>query len=74
MDYVIQTDGSGKGDFIALFPNGKAYFGYEEVDPLSHDLLFERFLNPLLENHRPEISLDFSMERHNEVIDYVTRC
>lgn len=32
MEYVIQTDGSGNGHFIALFPDGKAYFGHEELE------------------------------------------
>ena len=42
------------------------------LDPIRYDLLFERFLNP----HRvtmPDIDIDFSDERRQEVIDYVIR-
>lgn len=41
-----------------------------DVDPLSHGLLFERFLNPERVSW-PDIDTDFEYERRNEVIQYV---
>src|SRR4029077_11650356 len=41
-----------------------------DVDPLQHDLLFERFLNPERVS-LPDIDIDFCMRRRGEVIDYV---
>lgn len=41
-----------------------------DVDPLAHKLLFERFLNPERIS-MPDIDVDFSDERREEVIKYV---
>ena len=41
------------------------------IDPIKHDLMFERFLNPERIS-MPDIDIDFSDERRQEVIDYVT--
>jgi DNA polymerase III subunit alpha len=41
-----------------------------DVDPLTFDLLFERFLNPDRVS-MPDIDVDFCFERRGEVIDYV---
>ena len=41
-----------------------------DVDPLAHKLLFERFLNPERIS-MPDIDVDFSDERREEVIRYV---
>ncbi|CAI6044776.1 DNA polymerase III subunit alpha [Cohnella sp. JJ-181] len=41
-----------------------------DVDPLRHKLLFERFLNPERVS-MPDIDIDFSDERRDEVIRYV---
>lgn len=40
------------------------------VDPIKYNLLFERFLNPERVT-MPDIDIDFSDERRDEVIDYV---
>ncbi|RJQ53039.1 MAG: DNA polymerase III subunit alpha [Actinobacteria bacterium] len=40
------------------------------VDPIEHDLLFERFLNPERRD-MPDIDIDFDAARRDEVIDYV---
>lgn len=40
------------------------------VDPLEHDLLFERFLNPERRG-MPDIDVDFDAERRDEVINYI---
>jgi len=42
-----------------------------EVDPIRHNLLFERFLNPERVS-MPDIDIDFQDDRRGEVIDYVT--
>jgi len=41
-----------------------------EVDPIEHKLLFERFLNPERVT-MPDIDIDFSDHRREEVIDYI---
>jgi len=43
-----------------------------DVDPLAHNLLFERFLNPERVSW-PDIDIDFETERRYEVIAYVAR-
>lgn len=43
-----------------------------DLDPLKYDLLFERFLNPGRKS-MPDIDMDFSVERREEVIDYVAQ-
>lgn len=42
------------------------------VDPLQHDLLFERFLNPGRIS-MPDIDLDFRDDRRSEMLEYTTR-
>ena len=44
--------------------------GITIVDPIEHDLLFERFLNPERRG-MPDIDADFDAARRDEVIDYV---
>ncbi|HEU4364788.1 MAG TPA: DNA polymerase III subunit alpha [Candidatus Krumholzibacteria bacterium] len=44
--------------------------GITDVDPLAHDLLFERMLNPERVS-MPDIDIDFCFERRDEVIRYV---
>ncbi len=41
-----------------------------EVDPIEHNLIFERFLNPERVS-MPDIDVDFEDERRGEVIEYV---
>src|SRR5258708_2808072 len=43
-----------------------------DLDPLQHELFFERFLNPERIS-MPDIDMDFCMNRRDEVINYVTR-
>src|SRR6202049_4691349 len=43
-----------------------------DLDPLQHELLFERFLNPERVS-MPDIDIDFCMNRRSEVINYVTQ-
>ncbi|KPJ71568.1 DNA polymerase III subunit alpha [Parcubacteria bacterium DG_74_3] len=46
--------------------------GITNVDPLKYNLLFERFLNPSRIS-MPDIDLDFTDRRRNEVIEYITQ-
>jgi len=41
-----------------------------DIDPVEHDLLFERFLNPERVS-LPDIDIDFCFRRREKVIDYV---
>jgi DNA polymerase-3 subunit alpha len=43
--------------------------GITDLDPLQHELLFERFLNPERVS-MPDIDIDFCMNRRGEVINY----
>jgi DNA polymerase-3 subunit alpha len=57
--------GSAAGALVAFS------LGITDIDPLQHELLFERFLNPERIS-MPDIDIDFCMNRRGEVIDYVT--
>ena len=56
--------GSGAGSLVAWV------LGITDLDPLQHDLLFERFLNPERVS-MPDFDIDFCMEGRDKVIDYV---
>jgi DNA polymerase III subunit alpha len=56
--------GSGAGSLVAYS------LGITALDPLKHDLLFERFLNPERVS-LPDFDIDFCMEGRDRVIDYV---
>ena len=56
--------GSGAGSLVAWA------LGITDLDPLEHDLLFERFLNPERIS-MPDFDIDFCMEKRDLVIDYV---
>ena len=56
--------GSAAGSIVAYA------IGITDVDPIEHQLLFERFLNPERVT-MPDIDVDFEYERRQEVIDYV---
>lgn len=43
-----------------------------DLDPIKHNLLFERFLNPERVS-MPDVDIDFCVERRGEVIEYVTQ-
>lgn len=44
--------------------------GITAVDPIKHNLYFERFLNPERKDY-PDIDIDFPWNRRDEMIDYV---
>ncbi|OGZ64571.1 MAG: DNA polymerase III subunit alpha [Candidatus Staskawiczbacteria bacterium RIFCSPLOWO2_01_FULL_40_39] len=56
--------GSAGGSLVCYITN------ITNVDPLQHDLLFERFLNPERIS-MPDIDMDFTDRRRDEVIKYV---
>jgi DNA polymerase-3 subunit alpha len=58
--------GSGVGSLVAYA------LGITNLDPLAHDLLFERFLNPERVS-LPDFDIDFCIDGRDRVIDYVGR-
>ena len=58
--------GSGAGSLVAFA------LGITSLDPISHGLLFERFLNPERLS-MPDSDVDFCMEKRDLVIDYVSK-
>jgi DNA polymerase-3 subunit alpha len=56
--------GSGAGSLVAWV------LGITDLDPIEHDLLFERFLNPERVS-MPDFDIDFCMEGRDRVIEYV---
>ena len=57
--------GSGGGSLVAYI------LGITDLDPIYHELLFERFLNPERVS-LPDFDVDFCMDRRDEVIEYVS--
>ena len=64
--YVGPGRGSAAGSLVAYS------LGITHIDPIEHQLLFERFLNPERIS-MPDIDTDFPDNRRDEVIDYVSR-
>lgn len=62
--FVGPGRGSAAGSVVAYC------LGIINIDPLEHDLLFERFLNPERVSP-PDIDIDFDDSGRQEVIDYV---
>ncbi|MBE7046501.1 MAG: DNA polymerase III subunit alpha [Ruminococcaceae bacterium] len=58
--------GSAAGSIVSYL------IGITEIDPIKHNLIFERFLNPERVN-MPDIDVDFCYIRRQEVIDYVSK-
>jgi DNA polymerase-3 subunit alpha len=56
--------GSGAGSLVAYA------LGITDLDPIEHDLLFERFLNPERVS-MPDFDVDFCMDGRDRVIEYV---
>ncbi|MBD3274183.1 MAG: DNA polymerase III subunit alpha, partial [Candidatus Marinimicrobia bacterium] len=71
VDYAREHDipvgpgrGSAAGSLVAYV------LGITDIEPLEHNLLFERFLNPERVS-MPDIDIDFCYNRRNEVIEYI---
>lgn len=58
--------GSGAGSLVAYS------LGITGLDPIEHELLFERFLNPERVS-MPDFDIDFCMDQRDDVIDYVAK-
>ncbi|MGD8809151.1 MAG: DNA polymerase III subunit alpha, partial [Gammaproteobacteria bacterium] len=58
--------GSGAGSLVAFA------IGITNLDPIEHDLLFERFLNPERVS-MPDFDIDFCIEGRDRVIGYVAQ-
>lgn len=58
--------GSGAGSLVAYA------LKITDLDPIYHELLFERFLNPERVS-MPDFDIDFCMEGRDRVIEYVTQ-
>ncbi len=58
--------GSGAGSLVAYS------LGITDLDPITYDLLFERFLNPERVS-MPDFDIDFCQDGRDKVIDYVRR-
>jgi len=58
--------GSAAGSFVSYL------IGITNIDPIKHDLLFERFLNPERIS-MPDVDMDFADDRRDEVLDYVRK-
>ena len=56
--------GSAAGSLVSYV------LGITDIDPLKYDLLFERFLNPE-RIQMPDIDIDFTDKRRDEVLSYV---
>ena len=56
--------GSAAGSLVAFV------LGITDIDPLEHNLLFERFLNPERVS-MPDVDIDFCIDKRGEVIEYV---
>ena len=62
----IAAQGRGSaGDSVAAY-----LLGITRVDPIRHNLIFERFLNEGRESY-PDVDVDFASDRRDEVIDAV---
>lgn len=57
--------GSAAGSLVAYA------LGITDIDPIRHNLLFERFLNPERVS-MPDVDIDFCIETRQKVIDYVS--
>ncbi len=57
--------GSAAGSLVAYV------LGITEIDPVKHDLYFERFLNPMRKT-MPDIDIDFEASHREDIIQYIT--
>ncbi len=64
--FVGPGRGSGVGSLVAYA------LGISNLDPIFHDLLFERFLNPERIS-MPDFDIDFCMDNRDRVIEYVAQ-
>jgi DNA polymerase-3 subunit alpha/error-prone DNA polymerase len=77
---VAETVGYARKRRIELSARGSAVgslvvhlLGASDIDPITHGLLFERFLN-VGRDDPPDVDLDVESGRRSELIDFVHRC
>ncbi len=58
--------GSVNGSLVAFA------MGMSDIDPIKHDIMFERFLTVGRKGSMPDVDLDFPSDRREEVIKYIT--
>lgn len=58
--------GSVNGSLVAFAT------GMSDIDPIKHDIMFERFLTVGRKGSMPDVDLDFPSDRREEVIKYIT--
>jgi DNA polymerase-3 subunit alpha len=46
--------------------------GMSEIDPIKHDIIFERFLTLGRKGSMPDVDMDFPSDRRDEVINYIS--
>ena len=66
MDILVACRGSAAGSLVCYA------LGISDVDPVAHDLAFERFMNPY-RDELPDIDLDVESARREDVYDLVMR-
>jgi error-prone DNA polymerase len=66
MDVLVACRGSAAGSLVCYA------LGISDVDPVAHDLAFERFMNPY-RDELPDIDLDVESARREDVYDLVMR-
>ena len=59
--------GSVNGSLVAFAT------GMSDIDPIKHDIMFERFLTVGRKGSMPDVDMDFPSDRRDEVIDYIVR-
>ncbi len=59
--------GSVNGSLVAFAT------GMSDIDPVKHDIMFERFLTVGRKGSMPDVDMDFPSDRREEVIDYIVR-
>ena len=58
--------GSVNGSLVAFA------MGMSDIDPIKHDIMFERFLTVGRKGSMPDVDLDFPSDRRDEVINYIS--
>ena len=59
--------GSVNGSLVAFAT------GMSDIDPITHDIMFERFLTVGRKGSMPDVDMDFPSDRRDEVIEYIAQ-
>ena len=72
VDYVRRNDwlpGPGRGSSAGCLVS--YLIGITSIDPIKHDLLFERFFNPARASSMPDIDVDVPINKRENIIAYI---